>query len=45
VLKKIFEPGKTYYWRVTGFDKERRMAGESKTSSFRFLPASGKAGK
>jgi hypothetical protein len=36
VLKKIFQPGKTYYWRVTGFDRERRMAGESKTGSFHF---------
>jgi hypothetical protein len=36
VLKKIFQPGKTYYWRVAGFDRERRIIGESKTGSFRF---------
>jgi len=45
VLKKIFQPGETYYWRVTGFDRERRMAGESKTGSFRFSPAAAEAGK
>lgn len=45
VLKKIFQPGKTYYWRVTGFDRERRMVGESKAGSFRFSPASANAGK
>ena len=44
VLKKIFKPGKTYYWRVIGFDKERRMVGESKTGSFRFSSASTEAG-
>jgi len=45
VLKKIFQPGKTYYWRVIGFDRERRMVGESKTGSFRFSKASAEAGK
>ena len=45
VLKKIFQPGKIYYWRVIGFDQERRMVGESKTGSFRFLPAATEAGK
>lgn len=45
VLKKIFQPGKTYYWRVIGFDRERRMVGESKTGSFRFSTASAEAGK
>jgi hypothetical protein len=45
VLKKVFQHGKTYYWRVTGFDKDRRMAGESKTGSFRFAPAAANAGK
>jgi hypothetical protein len=45
VLKKIFQPGKTYYWRVIGFDKERRMVGESKTSSFRFSSTATDAGK
>ena len=45
ILKKYFQPGKTYYWRVTGLDRERRMTGESKTGSFRFSPASANAGK
>jgi len=45
VLKKIFQPGKTYYWRVIGFDREHRMVGESKTGSFRFSPASAETGK
>lgn len=36
ILKKNFEPGKTYYWKVTGLDRERRIIGESKTGSFRF---------
>ena len=45
VLKKIFQSGETYYWRVIGFDRERRMVGESKTGSFRFSPASAEAGK
>ena len=45
VLKKIFQPGKTYYWRIIGFDRERRMVGESKIGSFRFSSASAEAGK
>ena len=45
VLKKIFQPGKTYYWRVIGFDRERRMVGESKTGSFRFSTVASEAGK
>lgn len=45
VMKKIFEPGKKYYWRVIGFDKERRKAGESKTGSFRFSSTATEAGK
>ncbi|PKN37918.1 MAG: hypothetical protein CVU62_09365 [Deltaproteobacteria bacterium HGW-Deltaproteobacteria-2] len=45
VLKKNFEPGKSYYWRITAFDKERRKIGESKTGSFRFSSTAANAGK
>jgi hypothetical protein len=45
ILKNIFQPGRTYYWRVTGFDRERRLAGKSKTGSFRFSKASATSGK
>ena len=45
MLKKIFQPGKTYWWRVTGLDRERRKTGESKTGSFRFSSAATDAGK
>jgi hypothetical protein len=45
VLKKNFETGKTYYWLVTAFDKERRKISESKTGSFRFSPSSASPGK
>lgn len=45
VLKKNFEPGKTYYWRITAIDKERRKIGESKTGSFRFSSTAANAGK
>jgi hypothetical protein len=45
VLKNIFQSGKTYYWRVIGFDKERRMTGESKTGSFLFSSTATDAGK
>lgn len=34
VLKSLFSPGKTYLWRVKGFDAENNVAGES--SLFRF---------
>jgi hypothetical protein len=43
VLKNNFESGKTYYWKVLGFDRERRSVGESQTGSFRFSPAAGNA--
>jgi len=45
VLKKIFQPGKTYYWKVIGFDRDQRMTGESKTGSFRFSSAVAETGK
>lgn len=45
ILKKNFEPGKTYYWRVAAFDKERRKITESKTDRFRFSSTTANAGK
>ena len=45
VLKKIFQPGKTYYWRVISFDRESRIVGKSKTGSFSFSQDSAEAGK
>lgn len=45
VLKKNFEPGKTYFWKVTGLDRERRKVGESRTGSFHFASAAAEAGK
>ncbi|MDD5711934.1 MAG: hypothetical protein PHY31_04150 [Smithellaceae bacterium] len=45
VLKKIFQPGGTYYWRVIGFGRERSITGESKAGIFRFSPAAADTGK
>ena len=36
VLKNIFQRERDYYWKVTGFDKQKRRTGESATSRFRF---------
>ena len=36
VLKGIFQLDKEYYWKVTGFDKQKRRTGESATSRFSF---------
>ena len=36
ILKGIFQPNKDYYWKVTGFDKQKRRTGESAISRFRF---------
>lgn len=42
VLKKSFKAGEKYYWRVTGYDRERGKTGESRTGGFRFAPDDGK---
>ena len=36
VLKGVFLPEKDYYWKVTGFDKQKRRTGESAVSRFSF---------
>jgi len=36
VFKKIFSPGRKYYWKVEGFDSENNNIGESGTWSFSF---------
>lgn len=36
VFKKIFSPGRKYYWKVEGFDSENNIIGESGTWSFSF---------
>lgn len=35
-LKSTFRTGKVYYWKVTGFDKQKRRMGESQTARFSF---------
>ena len=35
-LKSTFKTGKVYYWKVTGFDRQKRRTGESQTARFRF---------
>jgi len=35
-LRSTFEKGKVYYWKVTGFDKQKRRTGESQTARFSF---------
>jgi len=41
-LKGIFSPGQKYYWKVSGFDAENNVIGESETWSFTFAPEKGK---
>lgn len=36
ILKRIFSPGKRYYWKVTGFDAENNIIGEGTVWSFSF---------
>ena len=36
VLKGVFIQEKDYYWKVTGFDKQKRRTGESAVSRFSF---------
>ena len=36
VFKGVFIPEKDYYWKVTGFDKQKRRTGESAVSRFSF---------
>jgi hypothetical protein len=36
VFRKIFSPGRKYYWKVEGFDSENNNIGESGTWSFSF---------
>lgn len=36
ILKKIFQPGKTYYWKVIGFDESNNTVGESNAWEFSF---------
>jgi hypothetical protein len=36
VLKRIFSPGKDYFWRVKAFDRGNNIAGESQLFRFRF---------
>ncbi|MDF2954137.1 MAG: Serine protease [Thermodesulfobacterium sp.] len=36
ILKKIFVPEKTYYWKVTGFDQKNNIIGESELWNFIF---------
>lgn len=36
VLKKIFQPGKIYYWKVIGFDESNNTVGESSLWNFSF---------
>lgn len=36
VLKSLFSPGKSYFWRVKGFDEDNKMIGESPEFKFTF---------
>ena len=36
VLKSVFAPGKTYFWRVKGFDVDNKIVGESPEFKFTF---------
>lgn len=36
VLKSLFSPGRSYYWRVKGFDEDHRIVGESPEFKFTF---------
>lgn len=36
ILKNIFIPEKTYYWKVTGYDEENNIIGESEIWEFTF---------
>lgn len=36
LFQSIFDPGKTYHWRVKGFDDESKMAAESSMNTFTF---------
>jgi len=37
VLMKIFQPGKTYFWKVIGFDDSNNQVGESNIWDFSFI--------
>ncbi|MFZ3138073.1 MAG: putative Ig domain-containing protein [Thermodesulfovibrionales bacterium] len=37
-LKGVFSPGQKYYWKVSGFDAENMVIGESETWGFTFRP-------
>lgn len=37
-LKNIFSPGQRYFWKVSGFNSENNVIGESETRSFIFRP-------
>jgi hypothetical protein len=41
-LKGIFSPGRKYYWKVSGFDAENKVIGESETWGFTFALEKGK---
>ncbi|MBM4146350.1 MAG: hypothetical protein FJ240_08775, partial [Nitrospira sp.] len=41
-LKGIFSPGQKYYWKVSGFDAENKVIGESETWGFTFALEKGK---
>jgi hypothetical protein len=36
VLKSVFSPGKSYFWRVKGFDVDNKIVGESPEFKFTF---------
>ncbi len=36
IFKKIFQPGKNYYWKVIGFDESHNTVGESNVWEFSF---------
>lgn len=36
VLKSVFSPAKTYFWRVKGFDEDNKIVGESPEFRFTF---------
>lgn len=38
ILTKIFQRGKTYYWKVIGFDESNNTVGESNVWEFSFNP-------
>jgi hypothetical protein len=41
-LKGVFSPGQKYYWKVSGFDAENKVIGESETWGFTFALEKGK---